>query len=384
MNIGGPAVHVVLLNDGLRQRGYHCLLVTGSEGAGEGSLRDLAHERNLRLAMIPELGRDISLRGDLITLVKLYRLMRRERPHIVHTHTAKAGFVGRLAARLAGVPVVLHTFHGHVLRGYFSPAKTRLFVLMERLGARLSTRVITISPVLAEELAGFGVANVDHIEIIPLGFELDAFESQSRGGGDFRRTLDLPASAKLVGAVGRLVPIKNIPLLLEAVALAREHDPAIHVVLVGDGELRDDLAAHARALGIGHAVRFAGWRRDLPRVYADLDAVVISSDNEGTPASLIEAMASGCPVVATRVGGIPDLITDGESGRLVPRGDREALARALLDIFREPEETARMATRARESVIERYQARRLVDDIDRLYQELLAAARRRAQGEARA
>ena len=230
-------------------RGYDCLLVTGSEGASEGSLRDLAVASDLRLAIIPELGREIAPWSDLVTLVKLYRLMRRERPHVVHTHTAKAGFVGRIAARLAGVPVVLHTFHGHVFHGYFSPAKTRLFLLIERLGARLSTRIITISPRLREEIAQFGVTGSERIEVIPLGFELEAFASQPRGAGDFRRSLGLPPDAKLVGAVGRLVPIKNIPLLLEAAALARQEDPDIRVVLVGDGELREELEARGRSIG---------------------------------------------------------------------------------------------------------------------------------------
>src|SRR5829696_3212131 len=360
MNIGGPATHVVLLNAGLDRRGYDCLLVTGSEGTNEGSLRDLAESSGLRVALIPELGREIAPWSDFVTVVKLYRLMRRERPHVVHTHTAKAGFVGRIAARLAGVPVVLHTFHGHVFHGYFLPAKTRLFLLIERLGARLSTRIITISPRLREEIAQFGVTGRERIEVIPLGFELESFASQPRGTGDFRRSLGLPTDAKLVGAVGRLVPIKNIPLLLEAAATARQEDPDIRVVLVGDGELRGELEAGAEALGLGQAVTFAGWRRDLASVYADLDAVVISSHNEGTPASLIEAMATGRPVVSTRVGGVPDLIGDGETGRLVPPGDREALAAALLALFGESELTAEMAERARRRVLERHQAERLV------------------------
>lgn len=374
MNVGGPSVHVSLLNAGLDRDGYDCLLVTGSEGATEGSLRDLAVSRGLRLAVVPELGREIALRSDLLTLVKLYRLMRRERPQIVHTHLAKAGFTGRIAARLAGVPIVLHTFHGHVFRGYFSPRKTRLFLLMERLGARLSTRIVTISPRLREEIAGFGVTTADRIAVIPLGFELDAFAAQPRATGDFRRSLGLPAEATLVGAVGRLVPIKNIPLLLEAAVIVRRRHPAVRVVLVGDGELRADLEARAAALGLADAVTFAGWRRDLPSVYADLDAVVISSDNEGTPASLIEAMATGCPVVATRVGGVPDLVADGETGRLVPPADPDALAGALLALLDEPERTARMAELARKQALERYQAQRLVADVDRLYRELLAAA----------
>ena len=203
MNIGGPAVHVVLLNAGLDRDRYDSLLVTGTEGASEGSLRDLAAARRVRLAVLPELGREIAFGSDLRTLYKLYRLMRRERPQIVHTHLAKAGFVGRIAARLAGVPIVLHTFHGHTFRGYFSPAKTRVFLLLERFCARLSSRIITISARLRDEIAGFGVTSPERIVVIPSGFELEPFALQRRGGGDFRWSLGLGSDTKLVAAVGR-------------------------------------------------------------------------------------------------------------------------------------------------------------------------------------
>jgi glycosyltransferase involved in cell wall biosynthesis len=348
-------------------------LVTGREGASEGSMRDLAAARQVTLADIPELGREIAPLADLVALRKLYGLMRRERPHIVHTHLAKAGFLGRIAARLAGVPVVVHTFHGHVFHGYFSPPKTRLFLAMERLGARLSSRIITSSPRLRDEIAGYGVASRAHIAVIPYGFELDAFAAPPQERGAFRRAQGIPAGAKLVGAVGRLVPIKNLPLLLEAAALARQQEPDLHVVFIGIGELRAELEARVRKLGMTGAVTFAGWQADLPRVYADLDAVVISSDNEGTPVTLIEAMAAGRPVIATRVGGVPDLIADGETGRLTPPGDKQALAAALLAVFTEPERTAQMAEAARRTVLERYQAPRMIADTAQLYRELLAA-----------
>lgn len=371
MNIGGPSTHVVLLNAGLDPGAYDCLLVCGSEGTSEGSLRDVAETMQLRMATIPELGREIAPLRDVLTLFKLYRLMRRERPHIVHTHLAKAGFVGRLAARLAGVPIVLHTFHGHVFHGYFSASKTKVFATMERLSAHLSTRIITISPRLREQIAAAGVTSADRISVIPLGLDLTTFLATPRRDGAFRTSLGISERARLIGAVGRLVAIKNIPLLLEAAALAGREDPDIHVVLVGDGELRADLEARVNALGMADRVTFAGWRRDLASVYADLDAIVISSDNEGTPASLIEAMATGCPVIATRVGGVPDLIEDGVIGRLTPPGDPKALAAAVLELFLQPERTRQMADQARAHVSQRHQAHRLVADIDHLYQELL-------------
>lgn len=374
MNVGGPSIHVVLLNAGLEAGAYETILVSGAEGDTEGSLRDLADDSGLRVETIPELGREINPRGDMTTLLTLYRLMRRERPHVVHTHMAKAGFVGRVAARMAGVPVIVHTFHGHVFHGYFSPRKTKFFLNMERYCARLSTRIITISPRLRQEIVDFGVTTIDKIEVIPLGLQLDRFVDQPRGAGEFRRDIGAAEDAILIGAVGRLVPIKNIELLLSAFAMARQEEPRLHLVLVGDGELRQSLEATTRAMGIAAQTTFAGWRRDLPSVYADLDAVVISSINEGTPASLIEAMAAGCPVVATRVGGVPDLVEDRVSGRLVAPADEQSLADAILAVVREPAATERMAVLARERARDRHQAGRLVADMDQLYRRLLAEA----------
>ncbi len=374
MNMGGAAVVVTQLVAGLERAGYDCLLVTGREGAHEGTMRDLADARRLRVVDVAELGREIAPWSDFVTLVKLYSLMRRERPHIVHTHLAKAGFLGRIAARLAGVPVVLHSFHGHVFHGYFSPGRSLLFQTMERLGARLSSRIITSSPSLRQEIAHYRVAALHNIVVIPYGFDLDAFASLPRGSGNLRRAVGLAEDAKIVGAIGRLVPIKNIPLLLEAAALARQHDEDIRVVIIGDGELRAELEARIKELNLTDAVTLVGWLPDLLGVYADLDAFVLSSDNEGTPVALIEAMAAGCPVIATRVGGVGDLVDDGETGRLVPPGDREALAKALLALFREPERTRQMAERARRRVLELHQDRDRIADVDQLYRALLMTA----------
>jgi glycosyltransferase involved in cell wall biosynthesis len=337
-------------------------------------MRDLAFESGLTLEVIPELGREIAFKSDTVTLFKLYQLMRRERPDIVHTHLAKAGFIGRIAARLAGVPVVLHSSHGHIFHGYFSPRKTRVFLMMERFGGSLSTRIVTSSDRLRDEIANFGITKKKRIEVIPYGFELNAFASQPRAVGQFRRSLNVPQGIKLIGAIGRLVPIKNVPLLLDAVLIARQSYEEIYLVIVGGGELRAELETRVQEMGLSEAVFFAGWQPDLLNVYADLDAVVLSSDNEGTPVVLIEAMAAGCPVVATHVGGVPDIITDGETGRIVPPRDPEALASALLAVFRESEKTNRMAVLARQRVLERHQPGRIVANVDRLYRELLRPA----------
>lgn len=369
LNVGGPATHVTLLNEGLTHLGMKCLLVTGMEGAREGSMKDMVTARQLSMKIIPELGREINPRYDLVTLFKLYRLMRRWQPDIVHTHTAKAGFVGRVAARLAGVPLVLHTFHGHVFHGYFGAAKTRLFIELEKFCARMSDRLITISPHLRQEIASYGIADPAQILVIPLGFELQAMKLLPPKG-KFLHQLGLRSDEGLIAAVGRLVPIKNLHLFLDAAAIAHQQNPQIRFALIGDGELRQELEAYAQKLAIDDAVIFTGWRRDLPQIYADLDGVVISSNNEGTPASLIEAMAAGCPVISTRVGGVPDIITDGQTGRIVPPQNAEALAKAMLSIFQSPADTRKMADRAREFALHKFNRERLISDIDNLYNHL--------------
>lgn len=370
MNIGGPATHVTLLNEGLTRLGYECLLVTGMETAREGTLKDEVAARNLSMEIIPSLGREISLNQDIVTLLKLYQLMRQWQPDIVHTHTAKAGFVGRIAARLAGVPLVVHTFHGHVFHGYFNPIKTRFFIELEKFCAKLSDRIITISDRLKTEILEFGITYPEHIQIIPLGLELNRLNTVCKPKL-FHQEFGLTPDIKLVGAVGRMVPIKNLHLFLDAAAIAHQQNPLIRFVLVGDGELRTELENHAEKLNISPVVIFAGWRRDLAQVYADLNAVVISSDNEGTPASLIEAMAAGCPVISTAVGGVPDFVKNGETGRLVPPRDPAALAAAMLNLFAEPQKTEQMAQKAKSMVLKQYNSERLVADIDNLYQSLI-------------
>jgi glycosyltransferase involved in cell wall biosynthesis len=308
---------------------------------------------------------------DAIALLKLYSLIRRERPHIVHTHTAKAGFLGRIAARLAGVPVIVHTFHGHVLNGYYGPVKNWLLRRIEQALATITDRLVTVSEQVKAELVAHGVARADRITVIPLGFDLDPFLDSNVLRGEFRREMGVGDEVGLVGIVGRLFPIKNHRLFLDAAAKIAAENPA-RFVIVGDGALRSALEQQARDLGLLNRVLFTGWRRDLPRIYADLDVLAVSSDNEGTPVSAIEAMAAGCSVVATRVGGLPDLITDSTIGRLVPPRNATALANAVLDLLRRPDTARRMGRNATEAVRQRFTLTRLISDVDRLYSQLVA------------
>jgi glycosyltransferase involved in cell wall biosynthesis len=373
LNIGGPAIHVVNLTTGLDPTRFEQRLVVGRENPVEGSMLDYALQRGVRPLIMTEIVNEFSLRPrDAKALLKLYRLMRRWRPHVVHTHTARAGFLGRLAARLAGVPVVVHTYHGHVLHGYWGAGKTWLMRRLEQALARITDQLVTVSEQVKRDLVTYGVAPAQKIAAIPLGFDLQPLLNCHSQGGEFRRELCLEDGAPLIGVVGRLFPIKNHRLFLNAAARMAHQLPSARFVIVGDGTLRADLEHYARELGVADRAIFMGWRRDLPRIYADLDVLVVSSDNEGTPVSAIEAMAAGCPVVATRVGGLVDLIADGETGCLVPPRDPDGLAAAVLCLLHNRQTARRMAQAARLMVGERFTIQRLITDVEQLYQRLLA------------
>jgi glycosyltransferase involved in cell wall biosynthesis len=242
---------------------------------------------------------------------------------------------------------------------------------MEQTLARISHQIIAVSEQVKSELVFHGVSSREKITVIPLGFDLTPFLSCEAQKGEFKRELGLGNGARLVGIVGRIFPIKNHRLFLETAALVSANDPSARFVIVGDGLLRNELERHTLQLGIRDRVFFTGWRRDLPRIYADLDVLVVSSDNEGTPVSAIEAMASGCPVVSTQVGGLPDMITDGESGYLVPPRDPKAMAIFILRLLNDAQTAYKMSRNARAIAQERFNIKRLVTDIEKLYQALL-------------
>lgn len=374
LNIGGPALHVVLLTAGLNPARFATTLVAGKVSRHEGDMTYLAEAAGVQPVMLPELGRDLAVVADLAAFVRLWRLMRRIRPHIVHTHTAKAGAVGRIAARLAGVPVVVHTFHGHVFRGYFGRWQSWLAVQTERALSRLSDCIVTVSDRLKDDIVNYRVARAERVEVVPLGLDLSPYLACQSLRGRFRRELGLDgAEVALVGAVGRLTAIKNHRLFLQAARALLESGQRAHFVIVGDGELRETLREEAQRMGISQTVSFIGWRRDLPAVYADLDVVVNSSLNEGTPLALIEAMAAGRPVVATAVGGVSDLVHDGTTGWLTPSGDARALARAIGDVLNDPASARARAETAQAWIQSRYTADGLIRNVETLYERLLTA-----------
>ena len=330
MNIGGPALHVAQLSSGLLQKGFETTLVSGRQADTEGDMTDLAEEYGLRFHFYNNLGARLSPLNDLYACSKLWRLMRLTSPRIVHTHTAKAGALGRIAAKLAKVPIIVHTFHGHVFTGYWGSGISKIIIFIERILARLSTVILTVSESVRYELLQHNIAPPEKIYVLPLGLDLNIYKNCSAKTGEFRQELGIGADLPLIGNVGRLVPIKNHRYFLMAAQLMVEAGFDGRFVIVGSGQLEIELQKLSRDIGIGDRVIFTGWRRDLDRIYADLDVLVNTSINEGTPYAIIEAMAARVPVVATSVGGVPDIINSEMTGYLVGPDDVNSLVDTIL------------------------------------------------------
>ena len=375
LNMGGPALHVAYLTAGLRERGYDTTLVAGTLARGEDSMAFVAEGLNVDVVSIPELGREISPVRDLAATLRLAALIRRERPQILHTHTAKAGTVGRVAALLAGrrrPPIVVHTFHGHVLYGYFGPLRSRFFRWLERWLARHTTVLVAVSPQVRDDLVALGVAPPEKFVVVRLGIEL----GERVGGGmdgraETRRYLGIPPDRFAVGWVGRMTAVKRTDDVLDGFKRLLERGVGATLCLVGDGPDRPALERRAHELGIMRETLFLGYQEDVGPLYAAFDALVLPSGNEGTPVSVIEALAAGTPVVATRVGGVPDVVRDGEDGFLVEPGASDELSERLARLAGDPDLRKRFGEAGRARVLPRYAVARLVDDVDRLYRSLL-------------
>ncbi len=369
LNVAGPTLQAILLTDALQEQGYETYLACGGSPDEADSMLYVAREYDITPTFVPELFPYLNPLRNIEAFLAVRRLIREVQPDIVHTHTTTAGFLGRIAARMVGVPVVVHTLHTHPFKGYYNQARTNLFIIMERIGAYFSDSIITLSESLRRELVDkYHITSKNRITVLPLGFDLRSFAAIKRKQGSFREAWHIPADAPLVGIIGRLLPVKNHRLFLTAAAKVRAKIPEAQFVIVGDGEQRSDLQDVVRELGLTEAVIFTGWQQNVEQIYSDLDVLVTSSLNEGTPVPIIEAIASGCPVVATRVGGIPDLLERGRLGTLVESGDADALANAIVHTLQNPPDM----TEAQQTMLQRYGIERLAQDLDSLYHGLLA------------
>jgi glycosyltransferase involved in cell wall biosynthesis len=362
MNVGGPALQIAQLMRGLSPEHFDQRLYSGLVGPGEADYLRLCAP-DVRAHRIPMLGRSVRPADDIRAFARLTAAMREFRPHIVHTHTAKAGALGRLAAVAARVPVRVHTFHGHLLHGYFPPATTRLVVMAERALARFSDRLVAVGDRVRDDLVAAGVGRAAQYVVVPPGTALDTPPDRLVA----RDKLEVPATAPVVAYVGRLTGIKRPDRLLEVARAVRREIPDVRFLVCGGGELggalRGDLA--------GGCLRSLGWRADVETVYAAADIVLLTSDNEGAPVSLIEAGLAGRPAVATRVGGVPDVVRDGITGLLAGR-DAGELAGHTVRLLRDEPLRLLMGERARRWTTERFGPERLIADTHDLYARIAA------------
>ena len=362
MNVGGPALQVVELCRNLDPERYDTRLLVGAVDASEADYLEL-RAPDVAAVRVPGLGRELGP-GDVRALPAIVREMRRFRPHIVHTHTAKAGVLGRVAARLARVPATVHTFHGHLLRGYFSPRGTATIVRVERTLARRTTRLVAVGAQVRDDLIGAGIGARQQYTVVPPGVRLPEPPPRAQA----RAELGIPADAKVVGFVGRLTAVKRPDRLAEVFRLVAHVHPDARLFVAGEGELLGEL--RAALAPVEGRVHFLGWQSDVGRLYSAADVVLLTSDNEGMPVSLIEAATCGRPAVTTDVGSAGEVVIDGVTGYVTPL-DPGRLADAVNTLLADDAGRKAMGAAATRHAQQHFSGDRLVADIDALYQDVL-------------
>jgi len=383
--VGGPVLNVTYLTKYMAPD-FETLLVVGEREDHEKSAEYLTDQLGIKFVTIKGMGRSLNPASDYFAYRELKKLIRSFKPDIVHTHAAKPGALGRLAAASEKVPVILHTFHGHVFHSYFNSAKTKFFISTERYLAKKSDAIIAISQQQKKELVqDFKIAPEDKFKIVPLGFDLDRFRiNQQEKRRKFRTEFNVADNEIAIGIIGRLVPVKNHYLFMKAIKHVFDHtNKKVKAFIIGDGETRIDLENVANEVGIQfstetdaehlHPLVFTSWRSDVDVINAGLDIICLTSFNEGTPVSLIEAQAANKPIVSTKVGGIADIVVEGETALLADVQQAEIFSGHLLRLVEDDELRRKMGEKSHEHVMSRFSYQRLVNDMSKLYYELLQA-----------
>ncbi len=383
MNIGGITYNAASIAAGLKPD-YETLLVAGIKDESEESSEFIVRQLDLEPVMIPDMSREINLKKDFKAYLHILKIIKAFKPDIVHTHAAKAGMIGRLAAWRAGVPVIIHTYHGHVFHSYFSKIKTKIILTIERFLGRISTGIIAISEEQKRELGEvYKVAPLSRIHIIELGYALEPFYTNTDiKRKQFRAQYHLNEETVAIGIIGRIVPIKNLRLFVEVIHELFRNQPLIKIkaLIIGDGEERFEIQQICKDLNLSYScpeapdpdatVLFTSWIYEADIAMAGLDIVALTSLNEGTPASLIEAQAAGKPIVSTLVGGIANIVKADETALLVPSGDKSAFVNALLRLINDPALRKKMGEAGPEFAKSRFNDTRLISDIQELYTKL--------------
>jgi len=381
-NIGGPTFNVAYLTKYMDSR-FETKLIGGIKDDSEASSEFILDSLDIKREHVSTMERSISPSNDRRALAEIKAIIRDYDPHIVHTHAAKSGTLGRLAAIQLGVPIILHTFHGHVFHSYFGSLKTQIFKLIERYLASKSTRIIAISKQQKHELGTIHrIAPSSKIEIVPLGFDLSKFrEDRDRKREVFRSEYGLQDDEVAIGIIGRLVPIKNHDMFIQSINHVLKNQPKARFFIVGDGESAEELKNTCAEHNVSyvwkavvdeqHPLCFTSWRTDVDVVMAGLDIVALTSLNEGTPVSLIEAQSAGKPVISTKVGGVEDIAVENESAFLVNTSDQPGFNEKLSELASDEALRTKMGTLGEGFVEKRCSYTRLVHDMEELYMRLL-------------
>lgn len=381
-NIGGPTYNAAFLTKFISED-YETLLVGGLPEQDESDSLHILEDYGVKPLLIPEMKRIPNFKSDREAYRKIKQIIEEFQPDIVHTHAAKAGALGRKAAKACGVPVIVHTFHGHVFHSYFGKAKTLLYKIIERRLAKISTGIIAISPIQKEELSSVhSICSPDKIKVIPLGFDLLKFrENLAEKRVATRQNWNLKEDDVAVAIIGRLAPIKNHGLFLDAVALLAEKGVRARYFIVGDGQEKPIIEKRVKELQdqYGLKVELTSWIKDIATFNAGMDIICLSSDNEGTPVSLIEAQASGVPVISTDVGGVKDILDEGNTGFVVPKKDPDAFGKKLQLLIENKEIRTKMSQNGWNFVRDKFHYTTLVKNMENYYAELIEKTRKNAK-----
>lgn len=370
LDVGGSTENTVISATRMPRPEFTCSLISGRTTDPMPGIEEMIRAAGIPWVEVPSLRREVDLPADGRALVRLWRLIRGFRPDIVHAHSSKAGFLGRVAARLAGVRHIVYTPHGHVFHGYFHARRTRRFIAVERWAARFTDRIITLTDAEAAQHLAVGIGRPEQFVTIPSGIALEGLASETGRAHEVRSMLRLPPGAPLLGALSRLAPIKGLRHLIAAMPEILRRCPAAHLAIGGGGDQRAELEAQAADLGLSARVHFLGFVADPARVIAALDVFVLPSINEAQGRVLVRAMALGKPIVATRVGGVPEILGHGEAGWIVPPADPASLAEAIGTLLLDPGRATALGGAARLRAPQ-YTIQAMLHALVNLYRELI-------------
>ncbi|MBC8184840.1 glycosyltransferase [candidate division KSB1 bacterium] len=365
--IGGPAKHTEVLSRYMPKEKFETFLIGGSVEKDESCRFEELKDMGIRIEILNEMKRETNIVGDIKSLIKLYKIIKKEKPDIVETHTAKAGAIGRIASFLANVPIVVHTYHGHVFSEYFNIVTTKIIILIERILSKLSTKIIVLSKSQQMDIVNkYKISNFEKTEIIPLGIQLKPF-MKIRKNGNLKKELNIKDDEKLIAMIGRIVPIKNFEMIFRVFMKLKKNGLSVHLCIVGDGKRKEKFARNEN----NGNVHFLNWRPDIENIYSGIDLLALTSRNEGTPLTIIEAMAAKVPVVATNVGGVPDIVKNNETGFLCDVDDDEEMVNKIKLLLTDEKINKRITMRAQKFALHKFSYQRLISDMERLFERLI-------------